>query len=155
MCVFSSFLKASTESPTKQPSAPTGVPSGPPTLLPTPAPNDPCKNVDCGNFGSCESTTGKCVCTDNYSGDNCEIPPNLQPSMQTSSTEVLFFFLLDFFHFLLLFQNNKQRQKWIGCLFVCLIFWPCAAKFFQQISGIFAYSEPERRVALCPHRSSN
>ena len=36
-------------------------------------PADPCANVDCGDHGECQG--GKCVCTDNYTGDNCETAP--------------------------------------------------------------------------------
>ena len=49
-----------------------------PTTLPqptTPIIVYPCANVNCGNFGSC--IEGVCVCTNGYSGKNCEIQPNI------------------------------------------------------------------------------
>ena len=34
---------------------------------------DACENVSCGTHGVCQD--GSCVCTDGYSGSNCDIPP--------------------------------------------------------------------------------
>lgn len=36
--------------------------------------SDLCVNVDCGTHGSC--VDGNCICTDGYTGDQCETPPN-------------------------------------------------------------------------------
>jgi cysteine-rich repeat protein len=37
---------------------------------------NPCEHVDCGDHGSCNSAVGGwCVCTDAYTGENCEIEP--------------------------------------------------------------------------------
>ncbi len=36
---------------------------------------DKCKDVNCGDHGTCNNDTGKCDCKDNYTGDNCENAP--------------------------------------------------------------------------------
>ena len=38
---------------------------------------DPCDDVDCGDYGAC--VDGACVCTDGYSGDACDVPPVVDP----------------------------------------------------------------------------
>ena len=42
---------------------------------PPPPPPDLCRGVNCGAHGSCDSTTGSCVCRDGYSGSTCGIAP--------------------------------------------------------------------------------
>lgn len=39
---------------------------------------DLCKNVDCGEHGTCEEGTGKCVCKDGWIGDRCSIQDKSQ-----------------------------------------------------------------------------
>ena len=38
-------------------------------------PSDPCDGVVCQNDGNC--VNGSCVCTDGYTGNTCQIPPDL------------------------------------------------------------------------------
>jgi hypothetical protein len=38
--------------------------------------SDPCESVNCGAHGSCDPD-GVCICTDGYSGPNCQDKPNL------------------------------------------------------------------------------
>ena len=33
---------------------------------------DKCKGVDCGQFGKCDTSTGSCICNENYYGVNCQ-----------------------------------------------------------------------------------
>ena len=42
-------------------------------------PATPCASVNCGAHGACSVVTGQCVCTDGYSGANCQVPPNGPP----------------------------------------------------------------------------
>jgi len=34
---------------------------------------DPCSNINCGQHGTCDG--GNCICSDSYTGNNCEIDP--------------------------------------------------------------------------------
>jgi len=34
-----------------------------------------CLGVQCGSFGTCNSSTGKCDCRSSYTGVNCQTPP--------------------------------------------------------------------------------
>jgi hypothetical protein len=52
------------------PPAPT--PPTPPTPPSPPPVTNLCANVHCGSHGSCNTTTGNCVCRDNYSGPQCQ-----------------------------------------------------------------------------------
>jgi hypothetical protein len=40
-----------------------------------PQPSDPCKNINCGNYGKCDNT-GSCVCNSGWSGSSCDSPPD-------------------------------------------------------------------------------
>eukprot|EP01052_Picozoa_sp_SAG31_P012600 SAG31_NODE_741_length_12429_cov_13.571127_4_plen_1359_part_00 len=38
---------------------------------------DPCSGIECGSRGRCTDSSHGCLCTDGYSGRNCEIEPDL------------------------------------------------------------------------------
>lgn len=43
---------------------------------PQPDVQDLCKNITCLNNGTCDNSTGKCHCPENFKGDFCEIVPS-------------------------------------------------------------------------------
>lgn len=45
---------------------------------PPPAPNL-CADVNCGEHGTCQASTGLCVCSGGYTGPACDIPPSTDP----------------------------------------------------------------------------
>lgn len=53
----------------------TNTTSGDKSSSSTPAPSPPPKN--CGTHGRYDSRTGRCNCKDGYTGENCQIPPDL------------------------------------------------------------------------------
>ncbi len=52
------------------------VPPPATTAPPTQPPPNPCLKVDCGSNGNCDSATGTCTCTNNFTGPFCRVPPN-------------------------------------------------------------------------------
>ena len=49
---------------------------------------DKCYKVNCGQHGSCDVDTGKCVCTDDYTGTNCEkAPPTTVKTVTTMDVD--------------------------------------------------------------------
>ncbi len=49
-------------------------------------PADLCSDIECGEHGNC--IAGLCVCTDDYTGDNCETPPD--PNSSSTGYDSLF-----------------------------------------------------------------